>query len=417
MSQNDEADFTEDEHAEDVLTQTREEVAAALEADEVEIAEEDDNLDSALATVLDARADRVAEDALSGDDTIDADKALLAGLEPAEEDDIIADDNLFEGQAADDARPRARVIKVKKADMEAAMDAGDIDGPADLARLVNDGLAEEVSEEIVQPESTLTAEAEAELMRELAEVESEFAEAPAEDATAADEAEATPAAHGDIQDDDVTRLMAEADQQMDEPEGSKSRDTFRQLRAAVVARNADEDLKKASEGDGDENAYRSDLAEVVRPRRPAASGGTDARPVRPTAAPLKLVAEQRVDVEQPAPAASGTIVPRRVSAEHAALAADADGGFAEFASEMGANALPDLLEAAAAYMAFVEGREDFSRPQLMHKVRQLDPEDFRREDGLRSFGKLLRDGKIQKLDGGRFAATRDIGFQPRKAAG
>ena len=68
-------------------------------------------------------------------------------------------------------------------------------------------------------------------------------------------------------------------------------------------------------------------------------------------------------------------------------------------------------------MAFVEGHDDFSRPQLMHKVRALDPEDFRREDGLRSFGQLLRDGKIEKLEGGRFAATGEIGFKPRRAAG
>ena len=44
--------------------------------------------------------------------------------------------------------------------------------------------------------------------------------------------------------------------------------------------------------------------------------------------------------------------------------------------------------------------------------------EFNREDGLRSFGQLLREGKIEKTGGGRFAAAQDIGFQPgQRAAG
>ncbi len=84
---------------------------------------------------------------------------------------------------------------------------------------------------------------------------------------------------------------------------------------------------------------------------------------------------------------------------------------------MGADTLPQLLEAAASYMSFVEGREQFSRPQLMTKVRQSGAqEDFSREDGLRSFGQLLRTGKISKIKGGRFTVSDDIGFQPDKRA-
>ena len=74
--------------------------------------------------------------------------------------------------------------------------------------------------------------------------------------------------------------------------------------------------------------------------------------------------------------------------------------------------MPDLLEAAASYLAFVEGKEQFSRPQLMTKVRQVEKEDFSREDGLRSFGQLLRAGKIEKVSGGRFAVTSEIGYRP-----
>lgn len=79
---------------------------------------------------------------------------------------------------------------------------------------------------------------------------------------------------------------------------------------------------------------------------------------------------------------------------------------------MGAHDLPSLLEAAASYLSFVEGRDQFSRPQLMTKVRQVEQGDFSREDGLRSFGQLLRAGKIEKIRGGRFAVTGDIGYRP-----
>jgi hypothetical protein len=130
-------------------------------------------------------------------------------------------------------------------------------------------------------------------------------------------------------------------------------------------------------------------------------------------APLKLSPEQRVDTDAAA-AKQGPVRPRRISTD-----AEPDGetqadhsGFAEFASEMKAEALPDLLEAAAAYLVFVEGRAQFSRPQLMNKVRQVDAIGFNREDSLRSFGLLLRDGKIEKTGGGRFTASGDIGFRP-----
>ena len=67
-------------------------------------------------------------------------------------------------------------------------------------------------------------------------------------------------------------------------------------------------------------------------------------------------------------------------------------------------------------MSFVEGLDQFSRPQLMNTVRQVEQEEFSREEGLRSFGQLLRAGKLKKLDGGRFKASDDIGFQPEERA-
>ena len=199
------------------------------------------------------------------------------------------------------------------------------------------------------------------------------------------------------------------------------------LACAAVAVAEAEKSAGGSVDDGEGvDAYREDLASVVRPRRPVASGAaerserpeaTDARP-----APLTLVAEQRIDLDDDARADSrGPVRPRRISADHSGMPTEAaepgTGGFADFASEMGATELPDLLEAAAAYLSFVEGRDQFSRPQLMNKVRQLESHEFNREDGLRSFGQLLREGKIKKTAGGRFTASDRISFKPDRAAG
>lgn len=119
--------------------------------------------------------------------------------------------------------------------------------------------------------------------------------------------------------------------------------------------------------------------------------------------------------------ARGPVRPRRVAAVVDNTAADAPEGiptFERFAEDVGASSLPELLEAAAAYLSFVEGHQQFSRPQLMTKVRMVEKENFTREDGLRSFGKLLREGKIEKIKGGRFQASEQIGFKPdARAAG
>ena len=118
---------------------------------------------------------------------------------------------------------------------------------------------------------------------------------------------------------------------------------------------------------------------------------------------------------------AGPVTPRRVKSEtETEDETPEEGGFALFAQEQGAQSLPDLLEAAAAYLSFIEGQEQFSRPQLMNKIRSLKQNDFNREESLRSFGQLLRDGKIEKAGGGRFAASTQIGFRPdddERAAG
>lgn len=296
-------------------------------------------------------------------------------------------------------------------------------------------------------DSTLSPEDEADLMRELAAVTGDVAPQDVADSTVAEEAPQELADTPDAQDasqeladdtartvramarrdrrdnfaedeGDVSRLMAETDEQLQEPEGKSRRNAIAHLRAAVAATRADrgsEALQAGAEDRGE--AYRDDLAKAVRPRRSTVETPQD----RPRIAPLKLVAEQRVDLNEDADAAetaAQAVRPRRVSMPVDRDEAPEAGGFAAFAEEVGATRLSELLEAAAAYMSFVEGRDQFSRPQLMTKVRQIERSDSSREDRLRSFGQLLRDGKIEKVQGGRFTASDTIGFRPDdRAAG
>ncbi|MVO16117.1 chemotaxis protein CheA [Parasedimentitalea huanghaiensis] len=309
-------------------------------------------------------------------------------------------------------RPRrARIVRVKRAVIDDA---------------VKSGALEEVAEEPVQPapETSLSDADEAELLQELAAVEAELL---ANDDTpepidetkqevAEDPAPApAPSPVAETPDSDVSRLMDAADEKLEDPELSSSRETYDHLRAAMAAALADRAAGGSTGVTNSDEDYRNDLASVVRPRRPTAAKGSAPRPTpaqRP--APLKLVAEQRID-EAPEKS-NGPVRPRRVASAQADDAAFADkgleGGFAAYALESGAVELYELLEAAASYMSFVEGREHFSRPQLMNKVKLLDSAEFNREDGLRSFGQLLREGKIEKTNSGHFTASGQIGFRP-----
>ena len=232
---------------------------------------------------------------------------------------------------------------------------------------------------------------------------------------------------------DMDRILAETNNQLGESEGNRRRSAIAHLRAAVAATRAEKQAgSELGAAPKKTDAYREDLAQVVRPRRARPSGQTPTRRAEDRPAPLKLVAEQRIDttdVSQMAP-----VRPRRVTMADLARRVEDDneaeprgdvvasaaeaGSFSEFAESMGAVALPDVLEAAASYLSFVEGRDQFSRPQLMTKVRQLEMEGFSREDGLRSFGQLLREGKIRKVKGGRFTVSDRISFRPdQRAAG
>ncbi|VDC31682.1 hypothetical protein [Pseudogemmobacter humi] len=329
--------------------------------------------------------------------------------------------------------------------------------------------------------------------------------APAPEAAAADtgpEAPASPvapSAQGGA-DEDVDRLLKQADDEMSDADNQRRLSAIQHLKAAVAATIADRRAGVAQpDSDQREGAYRADLAHsVVRPVRPvrplrpgaraeapheaSAAVTGDAAAARP--APLMLVSEQRIDraplrqetaprpqlvhgatavaassylededylesealseafAQDQIPASLRMLIADEAMAAPAGETADdaADeafdieaedaaahenifsdsSDFLDFAERLGASELPELLEAAAAYAICVENREHFTRPFLMRRVISADPAELRsREDGLRSFGTLLREGRIEKVRRGQYALPQDSALlaEARRIAG
>lgn len=434
-------------------------IAAPAEEASVEPAEEEET---------------AAEDAPENDDMISRIMARHTPADEAEEsaEDATQDEAISDADEVDDAEAEVeveaeapvapRVVRIKRADLEAAtpeadeaeeddFDEDDIQGP-DLGML--DGADELDAYLSDDDDGALSPEEEAEMMEVLGDWDADDADDEADtaieevtvedaieeaeivedsdqaaDETSVDEDEPRRArpgraifdSHPDEDEDGMNRLLNEADAQMQEPEGNRRRAAIEQLKAAVAANEAARQAGDPDVDDGKvENAFRDDLSQVVRPRRaPRRADDGHQRTERPRPAPLKLVASQRVDLDQSEERRPVTPVrPRRVARpEDAAQNADQAGGsFADFAEQMGATELPDLLEAAAAYTAFVEGADAFSRPQIMRRVRAVVADDFNREDGLRSFADLLRQGRFTKISNGRFQVAQDTRFHPERQA-
>ncbi|CUJ91592.1 hypothetical protein RUE5091_01118 [Ruegeria denitrificans] len=347
----------------------------------------------------------VAPPSETQDDTPEVTEAEAEVPQPEETETLV-----LESEPEDASSETVDVAAEELSDEEDTLDAlfSDLEFPAENApeevTPILDDAEPEDETVAAADEGILTEEDEVDLLEEISSVEAVLAKRAAK---ADDE--------GSDLDRDVSRLMDKASEQLNDPDTSNQREAYTHLRAAVAVTEAERGDQKATSLDNEEQGYRGDLSSVVSPRRPEVQEATSTRPSSDDAAPLKLVAEQRVDnlTED-----AGPVTPRRVKSE-AEDDSPEEGGFALFAQEQGAQSLPDLLEAAAAYLSFIEGQEQFSRPQLMNKIRSLKQNEFNREESLRTFGQLLRDGKIEKAGGGRFAASTEIGFRPddERAAG
>lgn len=203
------------------------------------------------------------------------------------------------------------------------------------------------------------------------------------------------------------RIFSQAAAKMDQGAESDNYNVLSHLRNAAAARPEQGDARPDERPSKAEPTFRADLEAVEPPARPMMRNpNRAARPTNRIAAPTPNPKPSSA-LEHAAPTASDPIMPRRVGA-----ATPPDEKFVAFIEDVGATTLSELLEAAASYIHFVEGQEAFTRPQLMTRVRRVKPSGFSREDALRFFGQLLRDGKIEKLRAGKFRITDEIEFRP-----
>jgi len=325
-------------------------------------------------------------------------------------------------------------------------------------------------------ESSLSDEDEADLMRQLEasqreedsfESEADVDPDPAVDADAAEKQQreervsALLGATDGLQKEEeaIERLLLTTKSQMNRPEHVRRINALDTLKAAVIATTTEKesatgDLSQFSEAEESDDAtelaaYRGDLKNVqaegreTQLRKTAPRPAATPRPVAPQ--PLILVSAQRIDP----PEASDTPDGRRPAAnvvgidgnlalqlapDSAVTTGFATGGegegvpaeiyesstsFADFANRIGAAGLQDLLEAAAAYTSVVEERPRFSRAQVMSKLAKVatEEDEFSKEAGLRAFGRLLREGKILRVQDGQFAISKSSQFSSGRRFG
>ena len=158
--------------------------------------------------------------------------------------------------------------------------------------------------------SSLTAEQELELARDLAEAMAANPEPDQEFLAASTRREERRSraaqllhqAEGSDADESVDRLMATTRSKMERPELIRRIDTLGHLKAAAAATEAEKEYRnrksdaktKKSESASGLDKYRDDYSQVKTPERLARPSGSSPTP-RPSATPLILVSEQRID--------------------------------------------------------------------------------------------------------------------------
>ncbi|KQB95512.1 hypothetical protein AL073_16565 [Loktanella sp. 1ANDIMAR09] len=359
-----------------------EDIAAALAAEE----EEDEEL-----MVADRAADEpVATEAVEADDDVEDD------LVAAQSDDDIEEDVAYDDTADDD-------------DFDNAYASDDADDTA--AEQDEDPLSLTAKQASQIEDDNYDDDDEFDLEAEVAKVEAEIAARQGNEF-------ARPGLPRHVE-DAMSRIMSQTDQHLNQPENRRHRDAFAQLKAAVAATEAARQLgdKGADKREADE-VYKDDLGAHE------AKGKAEGKQVPP----LKLVKSQEVKPgagdrqtlqrpETAAPASAGSMEAaserlRKIATLKESDAKPETNDFADFAAAHGASDLTDQLEAAGAFICFVEGEADFSRPQVMKLVQSATENEISREDGLRSFGRLLRQARLVKLANGRFQVAENTQYRP-----
>ncbi|MFN3662185.1 hypothetical protein [Yoonia sp.] len=230
----------------------------------------------------------------------------------------------------------------------------------------------------------------------------------------------------------VSRILMQTDTHLNTPETRRQHDSIAQLKAAVAATEAARQLGEGSAPrERLSEIFRHDLGEISAQEHNRSMFASDvddesddlndednldasdeeARSPAPQASlpPLRLVASQRI--VSPAKADSAASSRLREIASKVDTSQAKPVSFADFAHNHNAAGMAEMFEAAAAYTTFVTRQADFSRPQIMGLVRSAMPRDFSRKDGLQTFGKLVQNERIIKLENGRFQVAPDTRFR------
>ncbi len=183
-------------------------------------------------------------------------------------------------------------------------------------------------------------------------------------------------------DADMDRLLAGAEDRMNDGASQRRRDAIAHMKAAVAAERSGD----ATRATTDPRSWQDTLAAVRRGdarRTPDGDGAQQA-----DGPPLVLDPARRL----PRGEGSGAERPRRETP-----------GLRAFCREHGITEPADVIEAAAAHALLVDGRSHVSRGEVLSRATRAGPADLTRETALRLFGELRRSGVISKVGPDRFA--------------
>ena len=314
--------------------------------------------------------------------------------------------------AAPEAKPEENIIAASEpADdpVEVQIDEVEsvVEAVVEVESVVEDVIAEDVA---VEDDADVDETEDSRTMAQFLESVSERIEI-ADDEDENDQAQAPAATTKPLSDAstdaDVGRLLEETDNKLNEDGVVRRRQVISQMRAAVAATKADRAVTRLipfeDHEEVEKKAYRNDLSDAVGVTKPLPEQKSARKLSGP---PLVLVSSQRVNKVE---------IQIDSVEDQPPQSTEATESFARFVKNSGAKGMEELLEAAAAYAVFTKGQESFTRPEIMRRVAMVDPAlSISREDGLRSFGQLLRQGKFQRLDRGQFTIDKGTRFNPGK---
>ncbi|MEO1639219.1 MAG: hypothetical protein AAFU41_08230 [Pseudomonadota bacterium] len=400
-------DAEEEALAEDLHEGLAEESAA--EPEEAETSE--DMLDATMAEDIDEDLAAEAETEVTTADADDLTSDIAEALEEPAMDDMAQRETAASMEVSDDLDDDVEEVTApevaEEPEAETSEEAAPVQENAAAAEDPNKPFL--LTPNLAAPADEKKGDDEFDLASEVAKVEAEIAARPGNEV----------ARHGLPRsvEDAMSRILSQTDQQLNAPESKRHRDAFAQLKAAVAATEAARQLGEKSKIVDPEGAFKDDLGAHDAEGKslgidPDGAGGDAGDNVTP----LKLVATQAIENaeaanQEPVDAASEKL--RRIAAlKERDLTGVKKVSFADFAAQQGAADLIDMLEAAAAYITFVEGDPDFTRPQVMKVVQSASEKEITREEGLRSFGRLLRQARFIKLNNGRFQVAENTQYRP-----